>query len=131
MILIDTSVLLALPALELPAVEVALSTISLAELRFGIAVAATSGERASRMARLMSIERHAPQWLPFDAAAAEGYGTVAAAIWRQRPAHARSKDAMLAGHAYALGAGIATLNPRDFDLVAHLVPITRLGGSAA
>jgi predicted nucleic acid-binding protein len=30
---------------------------------------------------------------------------------------------MLAGHAYALGASLVTLNPSDFELIQHMVPI--------
>jgi predicted nucleic acid-binding protein len=30
---------------------------------------------------------------------------------------------MIAGHAYALGASLATLNPKDFELIRDLVPI--------
>ncbi|MDR2253595.1 MAG: hypothetical protein LBD97_07035, partial [Bifidobacteriaceae bacterium] len=80
-------------------------------------------EKARRSAHLRLVTSLGPRWLPFDTVAAEGYAEIAAAIHRRRPAHARSRDALLAGHARALGASIATFNAGDFELVRDLVPI--------
>jgi len=63
------------------------------------------------------------EWLPFDRPAASAYAELAALVWQSRPAHARSKDIMLAGHAHSLGASLATFNPTDFASVSHLVPL--------
>jgi predicted nucleic acid-binding protein len=122
-ILLDTSVLIALDAVTLPDDLWAISALSHAELAFGARVAATAEERARRRHRLSAIEATGLDWLPFDRAAGDGYATVAEAVWRTRRAHARSTDIMIAGHAHALGATLATLNPVDFDLVRSLVPV--------
>lgn len=61
--------------------------------------------------------------MPFDAAAADSYATLAAHVAAKRPAHARSTDIMLAGHAYALGAAFLTFNPKDFEHVSDRVEI--------
>ncbi|MCL2454747.1 MAG: PIN domain-containing protein [Micrococcales bacterium] len=123
MILLDTSVLLALPDLEVPDGPLAVSAVSYAELAFGLRVARSAEQARARRAHLAFLDSLGWEWLPFDRAAGDGYGVMAAAVRENRPAHARSKDIMLAGHAYALGAALATLNPRDFDPVAPLVPV--------
>ncbi|GAA4167533.1 hypothetical protein GCM10022287_01220 [Gryllotalpicola koreensis] len=129
MILFDTSVLIsARESLELwsavlPDEIPVFSAISYGELAFGVSVAADAHARAERQENLNWIESLAPRWLPYDRRAAAGYGVLAATVKRHRPAHARSKDIMLAGHAFALGASLATLNPKDFELVADVVPI--------
>jgi predicted nucleic acid-binding protein len=122
-ILLDTSVLVDLPELELPAEIMAFSAISYAELKLGLEMRSSPEVRAKRHTDFMFLERAGLEWLPFDRAAGDGYGVVAAEVHRTRPAHARSKDIMIAGHAYSLGASLATLNPKDFELVRDLVPI--------
>lgn len=124
MILLDTNVLIKIDHIQLPDEPVGLSTIALAELIFGIERADDSRERRRRIAQLARIELlvRSP-WLPYDRAAAGSYGQLAAIVGKTRPAHARSKDIMLAGHARSLGARLVTLNPKDFDLVADEVEI--------
>jgi predicted nucleic acid-binding protein len=123
MILLDTSVLIELGELsEIPG-RVALSSLSHAELLLGVEVANDSAVHAVRQEKLRWLESLGLDWLPFDSDAARGYAAVAAEVWKTRRAHARTKDIMLAGHAYALGAHLATLNPKDFELVSDMVPI--------
>lgn len=124
MILLDTSVLIAIPNVRLPEDEAwAVSALSHAELAFGARVAPTIAERTRRRARISAIEATGLKWLPFDQAAGAGHAVVAEAVWRDRRAHARSTDIMIAGHAYALGASLATLDAHDFELIRHLVPV--------
>lgn len=124
MLLLDTSVLIELEHLAIPEGTATLSAISYAELGFGIERAQNPAERRERVARRSwysaAFDSH---WRPFDTAAADGYAYLAAIVARSRPAHARSKDTMIAGHAYALGASLVTLNPKDFELVADHVEI--------
>ncbi|PVE98026.1 PIN domain-containing protein [Microbacterium sp. TPD7012] len=124
MLLLDTSVLIDVERVSLPDEALAFSTVTYSELLFGIEAAATealSRERTTRMAWLRDTLE--AEWLPFDTFAAESCARLAARVARQRPRHARSKDIMLAGHAAAIGARIATLNPRDFELVSDFVEI--------
>lgn len=124
MLLLDTSVLIELGRLRVPEVPLAFSAVAYAELTFGVEIAATSALRRERIARLAWLrDTLGTEWLPFDSAAAEKYALLAARVAPQRPRHARNKDIMLAGHALAIGAGLATLNPKDFDLVADEVEI--------
>ena len=80
--LLDTSVVIALPSLADPAVlpgEPVISAVTLAELTIGPLVARTPAERARRQAVLQQAEADFEP-LPFDAAAARAFGTVAAAF---------------------------------------------------
>jgi len=122
-ILLDTSVLLDLTKVDVPDGPLVVSSLSYAELAFGVHSARTAEQAQVRRAHLAFLDSLGWEWLSFDRAAGDGYGVVAAAVRQSRPAHARSKDIMLAGHAYALGASLATLNPRDFDLVTPMVPV--------
>lgn len=124
MILLDTSALVDLSNIQLPDEPIALSAIVLAELRFGMEAATTAEHRHERTARLAWIEATlGTEWLPFDMAAARGYAALAARVAQTRPAHARSKDIMLAGHAHSLGAQLLTFNAKDFELVSDQVEI--------
>lgn len=125
MILLDTSVLISPPA-RFPDAEVGASIIALAELQFGIHSAPDAVSRASRTRRL-ALLRSMIDWLPFDEAAAESYGVLAAEVRRTRPSHARSKDVLMAAHALSLGASFMTRNVRDFEPVAHLVDLVPAG----
>ena len=122
MIMLDASVLIDFPS-EWPKNEVfGCSTVALAELQFGLQLTIGTPDHAVRQARLTLLESLF-EWVPFDEKAAVGYGTLAAAVSARRPGHARSKDVMLAGHAYSLGAALMTRNPKDFELIEGLVEI--------
>ena len=120
MILVDTSVLIN-PPLRWPDTYSA-SVLTLAELEFGIERSGDVRIRAGR-ARLLNAYRSAVEWIVFDEAAARSYGVLAAIVNESRPAHARSKDILLAAQAHSLGVPFMTRNARDFDLVSHLVEI--------
>lgn len=124
MLLLDTNVLIRIRQVRLPEDRVVVSALSYAELCFGIERATDADTRRMRqgdVAQLRSIFSSA--WLPFDTAAAESYAHLAASVVKQRPAHARSTDIMLAGHARALGAKLLTFNAKDFELVVEEVEI--------
>ena len=124
MILLDTNVLIRLDDIRLPHDDVALSAIGYAELQLGVEHATDPVLRRRRRTELMRIcSLLEADWLPFDQTAADGYARLASRVMRTRPAHARSKDIMLAGHAYALGAAFLTFNPKDFELVSDKVEI--------
>ncbi|GAA5145377.1 hypothetical protein GCM10025768_02530 [Microbacterium pseudoresistens] len=124
MILLDTNVLIRIDDVLLPEDDLVVSALSYAELRFGVQSASDAEQRRRRRATITRIEQLlAPSWLPFTDRAAEAYAALAATVSKVRPAHARSIDTLLAGHALSLGAGVLTLNPKDFELVADELPI--------
>ena len=115
--LLDTSVVIALPSLADPAVlpgEPVISAVTLAELTIGPLVARSPAERARRQAVLQQAEADFEP-LPFDAAAARAFGTVAAAFRsRGRKPTARAFDALIASVALANGLPLYTANVADF-----------------
>ncbi|MDO7883243.1 PIN domain-containing protein [Protaetiibacter sp. WY-16] len=121
MILLDTSVLLAPPS-HWPGAILGSSTICLAELQFGVQKAPTAAIRAQRT-RAVATYRSIFEWIPFEEPDAENYGVLAARVAPRRPAHARTKDILIAAQALTLGVPLLTRNVRDFDLVSDLVEI--------
>lgn len=132
--LLDTSALLSVGHLEsasdLPDVAL-ISSITLAELSVGPLVATDEAERARRLAHVQQAEADFDP-LPFDAAAARAFGSVAAAYRRTgRKPTARAFDALIAATAIANGLPLYTANPADFEgidgLVVRTVPVPEAG----
>lgn len=76
--ILDTSVVIATDLGPLDG-ELAVSSVTLAELHFGVLVAKSRAARAERLRRLLLLQRtfHA---LPLDESAAASYGQIAAAV---------------------------------------------------
>lgn len=114
---LDTSTVILLPRLDDPAslpAEPLITAVTLAELSVGPHVAATDEERAARQAHVQQAEADFEP-LPFDAAAARAFGTVAASLRSAgRKASARAYDAMIAATAISVGLPVYTANPADF-----------------
>jgi tRNA(fMet)-specific endonuclease VapC len=95
--------------------DVAISSITLAELQFGVAKSA----RPARNAVLLA-EFCAPlAILPFDGRAAEIYGGVRRAL-EQNGTPIGPLDTLIAAHALALGLTLVTNNQREFRRVTAL-----------
>jgi predicted nucleic acid-binding protein len=91
-----------------------ITAVTLAELSVGPLVATTDEDRAARQAHLQAAEADFDP-LPFDAAAARAFGSVAASLRRSgRKATARAYDAMIAATAVAAELPVYTCNPSDF-----------------
>ena len=76
--LLDTSIVIASDIGELEG-ELAISTVTLAELHFGVLVAQDTETRAERLRRLSILHRQFDA-LPLDEAVAARYGEIAAAV---------------------------------------------------
>lgn len=104
--LLDTSTVILLgrvaDADKLPE-DCVISAVTLAELSVGPHVAGSESERAARQAHLQQAEADF-EVIPFDAAAARAFGTVAA----------RAYDALIAATAIANALPLFTCNPSDF-----------------
>lgn len=117
--ILDTSTLLLLARIDestdtLPA-EPLITAITLAELSVGPLVTADDAERAARQAHLQQAEADFEP-IPFDDAAARGFGQVAASLRRAgRKPSARASDAMIAAIALSRGLPVHTCNPSGFD----------------
>ena len=119
---LDTSVLIAtdVPTLE---GELAISAASLAELHFGVLVAADRAIRAERLRRLSALQRKFDA-LPVDDEVATSYGQLAAAVvGTGRQPRSRVMDLLIAATAHAHGARLYTRNPADLVGLEHLIEI--------
>lgn len=124
--LLDTSALIALadPAVlgALPS-DMAVSTISLAELAAGPSLTTDPLEQARRVARVQQVEALFDP-IDFDSAAARSYGLVVAAVARVgRSRRSRIADLLIAASAHANGFDLCTRNPGDFGGLMQLVTI--------
>lgn len=98
--------------------QVCISTITLAELRFG-----AEARRSSRLHNLIGDFVASVTVVPFDGAAADRFGVVAAALAR-RGAPIGTCDTFVAAHALSLGLTLVTNNSRHFGRVAGLTTET-------
>ena len=124
--LLDTSVIIDLEQIEATALphEVAISTLTLAELAAGPHAATTPSERGRRQDRLQRTEAVFDP-LPFDADAARAYGRVfsAVAAANRKPRGARAVDLMIAATALASELPLYTRNPSDFEGLQDLIDV--------
>jgi predicted nucleic acid-binding protein len=127
---LDTSVLIELDKLDadlLPR-ELAISTITLAELAAGPHATSDSDERARRQERLQRAEATFEP-LPFDAAAARAYGRIYAVVSAagRKVRGRRAVDMLIAAIALAAELPLYTFNPDDFSGLAGIVNVVSLG----
>ena len=124
--LIDTSVVIDLDQLDpdsLPE-QLAVSSLTMAELAAGPHAAGDSAERARRQDRLQRAEATFHS-LPFDTAAARAYGLIYAAIAAtgRKARGPRAVDLLIAATALAASLPLYTRNAEDFRGIEHLVEV--------
>lgn len=120
--ILDTSVVIATDVGPLDG-ELAISTITFAELHFGVLVAKGQAVRAERLRRLLALQRTF-DGIPLDDAVAASYGQIAAAVVEagRRP-RARSMDLLIAATAHAHDARLYTRNADDFAGLDDLIEV--------
>lgn len=127
--LLDTSVVIDLEAMQAAAlpVEIAISSITLAELAAGPHATDDPAERGRRQDRLQRTEATFDP-LPFDADAARAYGRIFAAVAGagRKPRGARAVDLLIAATALAAQLPLYTRNPDDFEALDGLVDIVAI-----
>ncbi|HMR12424.1 MAG TPA: PIN domain-containing protein [Arachnia sp.] len=112
--ILDTNLLVA-ESLVHPGFEVAVSSLSWAELGFGVSKASGALERARREARVTRLHALLGPGIPFDDAAATAYETICALVLaRGREVRGRAIDLMIAATAASCGAAVITRNVEDF-----------------
>ena len=106
--------------------DLAISTVSLAELHFGVLVARSDEDRAHRLRRLSEvIQAFTP--LPVDEPVSRSYGALAATVARSGGSpRARALDLLFAATAHAHGARLATYNAANLQHLSHLVDVVAL-----
>ena len=107
-----------------PGVEVAVASLSWAELEFGVRAARSELERARRETRISRLRSVLGSGLPFDDAASEAYGTLCGlVIANGRQVRGRAIDLMIAATAAAHDAAVLTRDTRDFAGLEGFVPV--------
>jgi predicted nucleic acid-binding protein len=126
--LLDTSVIVDLDRLDasqLPE-EVAISTVTLAELSAGPSATTDVSERARRQDRLQRTEA-AFDPMPFDIRSARAYGRVHAAVVEQgRQPRRKFADLLIAATALAEDLPVVTRNGKDFQGLEGLVTVIEI-----
>lgn len=124
--LVDTSVIIdwdQRAVLEALPDEIAVSTITLAELATGPHLALDPSERARRQVRLQQVESTFEP-IDFDRAAARSYGQVVAAVANSGRSHrSRVADLLIAAVAHSAGLPLYTRNPGDFAGLGDLITV--------
>ena len=110
--ILDTCVLIdGVPELD---AELAISTVTLAELHHGVCVAFHPAVRSARLTNLIAAETTF-RALPIDQQVAKSYGKLCALIESKgRSVRSRTMDILIAATAHAANAPLYTKNPRDF-----------------
>ncbi len=126
---IDTSIVIDLEQIDpsLLPVELAVSSLTMAELAAGPHATNDADERARRQDRLQRAEAVFDP-LPFDAEAARAYGRVFAAISAtgRKARGARAVDLLIAATACAVGLPLYTRNFEDFRGLEGIIEVVAI-----
>jgi predicted nucleic acid-binding protein len=130
--LVDTSVVIELERIDpagLPT-ELAVSSVTLAELAAGPHATDDPEERACRQDRLQRAQAMFDP-VPFDGEAARAYGRIYAAVRRagRKARGRRFADLLIAAIALAAELPLYTRNPRDFGSLQGLVEVIAVEAS--
>jgi hypothetical protein len=109
-VVLDTGVLIA-GDINLPGAQMAVASLTWAELGFGVQKARDPLQRAHREARLARLRHTFGAGLPFDDAAAQAYTTICGLVLGiGRDPRPRAVDLMIAATAKANAAAVMTRN---------------------
>lgn len=122
-VLLDTTVLISGPPKSLD-IEAAISTVSIAELHFGLLVARDDEARALRAKRLGLIEARFPDPIPVDDRVAREWGRLQAVVAnRGANPRIRSADLAIAATANVYKVPLLSHNLKDFKVIEDLVDV--------
>ena len=108
---------------ELPPGAYAVSTVTLAEMHYGVVVAGDEGTRGRRM-RLLARVMQNFEPLPVDDAVAASHALVADAVRQSgRRPQARAFDLLIAATAHAHDAELFTRNVAAYEQLGHLIAV--------
>jgi len=93
----------------------AISSITLAELEYGVKASAAPKKNSIALMKFLSIV----EILPFDTGAAEEYGNICAFL-RKKGTPIGTMDMLISAHAKSEGLTVVTHNTREFERVPEL-----------
>lgn len=93
----------------------AISSITLAELEYGVKASAAPEKNSIALMKFLSIV----EILPFDTGAAEEYGNICAFL-RKKGTPIGTMDMLISAHAKSEGVTVVTHNTREFERVPDL-----------
>ena len=93
----------------------AISSITLAELEYGVKASAAPEKNSVALMKFLSIV----EILPFDSGAAEEYGSICADL-RKKGTPIGNMDMLISAHARSEGLTVVTHNTREFERVTDL-----------
>lgn len=113
-----------------PGLQSAISTVSIAELYFGLLVAPDDDTRALRAARLGLLEARYPDPLPVDDRVAREWGRLQAAVAnRGGKRRRRNADLVIAATANVHDPVLVSHNLKDFTIIEDLVRLCTPSGA--
>jgi len=128
-VVIDTNVLIGDAPVVDASYQLAVSSVTYAELETGARLATTGSERAQRVRRLALARATYGPGLPFDDRAATSFGMLAELVKATgRTYRARTADLMIAATAHAHGAAVLTYNTDYYRGLEDAVSVLDAGG---
>jgi len=124
--IVDTSILLADANAkpDLTGIEGRVSSVTYAEMNFGVVVATTAEGRASRLTRMQRIIAVYGSGVPFDDAVAASFGFLSGVSHLAgKRSRRRVADLMIAATAHHLGVPLVTRSAGDFSAIGNHVQL--------
>ena len=124
--ILDTSILLAEATVrpDLTGIEGRVSSVTYGEMNFGVAVASTPEQTASRLTRMQRIIAVYGSGVPFDDSVAASFGFLyGVSQMAGKRSRRRVADLMIAATAHHLGVPLVTRNAGDFEAIGNHVQI--------
>ncbi len=122
--ILDTSVLVAVDKPDLSGLECRISSVSYAEMQFGLTVARDDHERNERMLRFNRVLSLFGIGIAFDDRVAGSFGYLTGLVREAgRNPRSRTADLMVAATAHAQGVALVTRNPDDLRGLESVVDV--------
>lgn len=121
--ILDTNLLVS-ESLSHPGFEVAVTSLSWAELGYEVRATSEPAERARRETRIARLRAYLGRGIPFDDDATDAYEAICGLVLaNDREVRGRAIDLMIAAIAVAHGAAVITRDADDFSGLDGLVTV--------
>jgi len=122
--ILDTSVLVSADKPDLAGLECRISSVSYAEMHFGLTVARDDHERNQRMLRFNRVLSLYGNGMAFDDRVAGSYGYLTGLVKEAgRNPRSRTANLMIAATAHSAGVALVTRNPDDLTVLESVIEV--------